>query len=160
MNGLFDLSGFNLTGNQGGNLSNFFDWGGATGSGIASNVASGLTNLGTNTATNAATDAATNVGNGMFGSIGNFLNSDAFKLMAALGMTGLNWGQQQNNYKDQMKFAKTALNQGQKNWRETTENNKAIADRENERFTKVVRQDANGNYYVDDATSTPDINWA
>ena len=160
MNGLFDLSGFNLTGNQGGNLSNFFDWGGATGSGIASNVASGLTNLATNTATNAATSGSNGIFGGLLGNMGDFLNSDAFKLLATLGMTGLNWGQQQNNYKDQMKLLKTAYNQSQKNWRETTENNKAIADRENERFTKVVRQDANGNYYVDDATSTPDINWA
>jgi hypothetical protein len=153
MNGFLDWAGLGGIGSGGTNMSNFLNWGSAAGNAASNAVTGGLT------------DAATNAGGGIFGGLlgnmGDFLNSDAFKLMAALGMTGWGLNQQQNNYKDQMKFAKTAFNQGQKNYETAREDNKAIADRENQRFTSVVQQDPNtGEYYVTKATDTPDINWA
>ena len=154
MNGLFDLVGFGGAGTQGGNLSNFLDWGGATGSNIASNLIGNLAG----TATGGGSGG---ILGGVLGNMGDFLNSDAFKLMAALGMTGWGMGQEQNNYKKQMDLMKYAINTDQKRYEQTRKDNMALADRENKRFTSVVQQDPNtGEYYVTKATDTPDINWA
>jgi hypothetical protein len=128
----------------------------------AANVA---TNVGTNVATNALTNAATDAGGGIFGGLlgnmGDFLNSDLFKLFSVLGMAGWGMNQQQNNYDKQWDLMKYAMKKDEQRYNQARDDNLNFAKEDAKKFTKVVQQDPNTQeYYVTDTTTKPNINWS